>query len=318
MKVDDESDAKIFLTENSNLLSNHVVSDGSVTDNSADGSNESSIVSSGTHNGGTSSLLDEYGVSVKNWTDKVPIGLGLCPWAIKSRNKGRLRYVTCEGTTTEAVSNRILSEADELIRLKEVPPLTTTLIVCPNISLWNKDFQAFDKFVKSFEADGIFEEAHKDNHCSVTLVSFHPKFLRWHGVPLGVQVGSTVQSHKGMAGFRKSSEVYPATILETASHMFGQRKVKVQFHSDQKVQYVSVDWLKVRSTKNAANENRDCEIGPPLPENLMHRSPYPTIHLIRNQDLGSLCARDVSRVKRLNAQKFLRLGWEGIEKKMRK
>lgn len=44
----------------------------------------------------------------------------------------------------------------------------------------------------------------------------------------------------------------------------------------------------------------------------MHRSPYPTIHMIVNQDLASLCIRDVSRVKRLNAQRMAKIGWEGL------
>ena len=44
----------------------------------------------------------------------------------------------------------------------------------------------------------------------------------------------------------------------------------------------------------------------------MHRAPYPTIHLIRNEDLERLRARDVSRVKRNNARRMMELGWEGV------
>jgi hypothetical protein len=69
------------------------------------------------------------------------------------------------------------------------------------------------------------------------------------------------------------------------------------------------------------NNLKDCSadvcpykvIGPPLPDNAMHRSPHPTIHLIQNVDLGKLQARDVSRVKRKNAQSMMKLGWEGVE-----
>lgn len=48
----------------------------------------------------------------------------------------------------------------------------------------------------------------------------------------------------------------------------------------------------------------------------MHRSPYPLIHIIVNQDLASLCMRDVSRVKRLNAQRMAKLGWEELIDKL--
>ena len=34
--------------------------------------------------------------------------------------------------------------------------------------------------------------------------------------------------------------------------------------------------------------------------------------MIVNQDLASLCIRDVSRVKRLNAQRMAKIGWEGL------
>ena len=54
--------------------------------------------------------------------------------------------------------------------------------------------------------------------------------------------------------------------------------------------------------------NGDVDEGPPLPDNIMHRSPQPTIHLIRNTDLATLKARDVSRVKRMNAQRMMQLG----------
>jgi hypothetical protein len=51
----------------------------------------------------------------------------------------------------------------------------------------------------------------------------------------------------------------------------------------------------------------------PLPDNVMHRSPYPTIHIIVNRDLASLCIRDISRVKRMNAQRMAKLGWDGVD-----
>ena len=44
-----------------------------------------------------------------------------------------------------------------------------------------------------------------------------------------------------------------------------------------------------------------------LIDNLMHQTPYPTIHLIRNDDLVQLSLKDVSRVKRYNIQRMKKL-----------
>lgn len=70
-------------------------------------------------------------------------------------------------------------------------------------------------------------------------------------------------------------------------------------------QYVPTDWIDVPEGE---------EEGEPLPDNAMHRAPYPTVHVIANADLASLRARDVSRVKRINARRMAELGWEGLER----
>ena len=43
----------------------------------------------------------------------------------------------------------------------------------------------------------------------VTLVSFHPKFLRWRGLPDGISVGSIVQAHYGMIGQKSEQTADP-------------------------------------------------------------------------------------------------------------
>merc|ERR1739845_38263 len=106
---------------------------------------------------------------------------------------------------------------------------------------------------------------------------------------------------------RKSLITYPATIIDTSSSVFGMQKVKVRFHDSMREEYVPIDWF-VPSVNG---------VGAPLPDNAMHRSPHPTVHLIRNDDLITFCARDVSRVKRRNAVRMMKLGWEGVEKRLR-
>ena len=72
-------------------------------------------------------------------------------------------------------------------------------------------------------------------------------------------------------------------------------------------QYVPIDWFVV---------DDGAPRGRPLPDNAMHRAPFPTIHLIRNRDLATLRMCDVSRVKRKNAVRLMKLGWEGVEKRL--
>ena len=242
-------------------------------------------------------IEDKHSIEVSLWAERIPIGLGLCPWAIRARNHGNLR---CKSSTARKVSDiemQLRVEALELCR-EDIPPMTTTLLVCPYVIAFEQ-FVAFDDFVKRMEKRLMQLELDLE----VTLVSFHPKFLRWHGLPPGIKIGSEVRSFRAAAGiFQKSPDRFPAIVVETTNPAFGLRKIKVRFREDGAEQYVPVDWL------TTDDEMR----GLPLPDNAMHRAPYPTIHLIRDKDLGSLSARDVSRVKRMNSLRILQLGWDGL------
>ena len=264
----------------------------------------------------------KYAREVRKWAMKIPVGLGLCPWAGTATKRGLLRITTCDGDTPTAVSHVLEHEIKLLIDNcggTTPPPLSTTLLVCPHVTTW-VEFQPFDDFLQSIGKN--------NNKCMlpsgmtdlVTLVAFHPKFLRWHALPDDIGIGSTVQSHWGTFG-KKSVQTATATIIETNNIAFGLRKVKVRFHNvdlfgsgvdnRNQEQFVPTDWI------HASNEG--CAPLPlstrtQLPDNIMHQSPYPTIHVIVNQDLASLCIRDVSRVKRLNAQRMTKLGWEGLER----
>ena len=243
---------------------------------------------------------NECAAEVLAWAMKVPIGMGLCPWAGKSRNRGLLRIVACDCDRQGDAAEVLESEIESLIH-EGTPPLSTTLVVCPRVKAWH-DFRSFDEFVRSGIGNHLREVVIMER---VTLVAFHPNFSRWRCLPVGVDVGSTVQTHYGTFG-RKSASTAEATIIETNSSAFGLRKVKVRFRDAldglvRQDQYVPTDWIEF-----------PIELCAPLPDNAMHRAPYPTIHIIVNQDLASICVRDVSRVKRLNAQKIAKLGWEGL------
>lgn len=284
---------------------------------------------------------------VKKWTLQIPIGLGLCPWAAKSHNFGNLRYVTCSSETPQDV---VLCVQREIQRFSlhhdsVPPPWSTTLVVCPYVKEWNESFLMFDRFVSHDIWDHRFEEQ-DDTLCSsdeITLVAFHPNFLRWHSLPDTITVGSVVQSHYGIIG-KKSVETAPATIVETCNKAFGMRRVKVRFHDEEtndggaacndrrQDQYVPTDWISIQPNSNheddgsgnsdiitsdaAASSAPPSQRGQALPDNAMHQAPYPTIHIINNTDLASLSIRDISRVKRKNAHRMMKLGWDGVEKKL--
>ena len=232
------------------------------------------------------------------------MGLGLCPWAVKSERQGRLQIILCNLNEPAQVAEEVKSQAQALCA--RGLDLETVLLVCPNVVEWQKDYSAFECFLKSMQNQ--LQE-------TVTLVDFHPQFLKWRGLPLDIGVGSQIMANTGEV-FQQGSDFAPATILETHSRMFGRRKIKVRFHNQEgrkddqaairNERYVPIDWCVFSGPDGNTLK------GPPLPDNAMHRAPYPTIHLIQNQDLGKLRARDVSRVKRKNAELMMKMGWKGI------
>ncbi|CAB9531299.1 expressed unknown protein [Seminavis robusta] len=278
------------------------------SDESSEGTNEEDCATISSDEGtgisndsveATATSLDtSHATLVLRWTQQIPIRLGLCPWAMKSQSLRRLRCTTCLATSPADVAKQVISEVEMLCPQYGLDSGTdlawsTTLVVCPFVDAWNAEFGAFDGFVRSLSRDlqslslCDYDDPARSYELlqEVTLVAFHPRFLRWRALPACVDIGSTVQSHKGMGGFRKSTETFPATIIDTTTPVFGRRKIKIRFHHDSKEQYVPIDWIVFE---------QDQLLGEPLPDNAMHRAPYPTVHLIRNQDLASLCVRSVS------------------------
>jgi hypothetical protein len=350
---------------------------------------------------------DLYVRNVRRWVQRIPVGLGLCPWAVQSQHLGRIKYRTCLATTPCDVEDCINEEVRALVvsdddlgddngdgaeddddddddkkknqigsRRRRRRRLMTTLVICPNIGVWKDDYDTFNSFVQNLQSqqhkschyydqsggcvsnnnqqqqeEDLTNNKHhhhnttniESNHHQVTFVAFHPLFLRWRGLPDGITVGSVVQSHRRF-GLQKSQETMTATVIETGidnaiisnEHtktrrntvpVFGLRRVKVRFHEDNREQYVPTDWVVVTIkdfTEGSEDDgdynngkNNDAPQAPALPDNAMHRAPYPTIHLIHNSDLGKLQARDVSRVKRKNAQRMMKIGWDGVELRLK-
>ena len=266
---------------------------------------------------------------VRTWTEKVPIGMNLCPWAKLSHKKGRIRYVVASGEavrTPKQASDVVWKEIQRLLfvnknydkgnhncsfkQARSHLPWSTTLVICPDVEAWRTDYKTFESFVENLGTT-IEHHSHKtsvpDDTGRVTLVPFHPHFARWRGLPETIVTGSVVRCHRGLAGFSKSPEAYSATVVDLQPPGFGKRRVRVRFHEahlegrgwGNTEQCVPVDWV-VLEEEGGADKDR----WPLLPDNAMHRAPYPTIHILHNDDLQDLSIHDISRLKRRNAKRM--------------
>ena len=322
---------------------------------------------------------------VRNWIQRVPIGMNLCPWAIQSQSKHRIRYVNTDRSNgrIDDIEQLLVQEAKRLVQQQppRKEPYHTTLIICPHVIEWqgnnNNGYELFDTWVKEQQMQLNTNPNYHQLHNRITLVTFHPQFKKWYDLPKGITVGSQVYcSSKGIPGVHKKEifvtrddnkkvgknektsllYYYKATIIETNSKMFGKRKVKIRYDHDDSdneesddddddddecnnntttttnnnrnnkkrfEQYVPVDWLVFPTFDDDDNKEEDHHKDTAatstststttqqqpllLIDNMMHRTPYPTIHLINNVDLVHLSLRDVSRVKRHNIQRMMNL-----------
>ena len=174
-----------------------------------------------TCNGHDDDVSNKYVIQTRQWTERVPIGLGLCPWAGRSLRSGRLRVVACDAVVSENVGVFVLEEAKQLLcesAKAQEEEWTTTLVVCPHVGEWHEDFACFDRYVQALKDKLANIEDGPDigeTLDQITLVAFHPNFTRWHALPRNVDVGSLVRCHRGMCGFEKSQGVHLAKIIET-------------------------------------------------------------------------------------------------------
>lgn len=245
------------------------------------------------------------------WTNSVIVGLGLCPWATRAMDERRLRCVTCPADTPAAVECFIREEARRLC-VEGVQPLSNTLIICPNVEAW-KDFAAFEDWV-AWQQQGLVDDAaasqlRPEDHASLErchLVTFHPKFARWHGFPPDVDpIGTRIHSYYHEEDGQRSCETWPATVIEDDAEVVGVRRLGVEFQ-DGPEEIVPLEWTVQEGSR-----------GPLLPDNAMHRAPFPTLHLIRRadtdslqQDSGGLDA--IWEMASRNSQHMAKIGWEGV------
>jgi len=201
---------------------------------------------------------------VQSWLDRTVIDLGLCPWAAKALRHERVRYITCEATRPDLVARVVRGEAKKL-RRGYAQLWATTLVVCPHA--WPDDFAGFDDWISnSSDLNGLDD--------MVSLVGFHPQFERWHALDPSVAPGSRVVSHFEETDGRRSWRPLPAQVLTTDAQTVGARRISIRFADDGVEQWVPLEWVL-----------RPAITDVPVPDNFMHRSPSPVIHLIQRRDL---------------------------------
>ena len=112
--------------------------------------------------------MNEIEAAVRQWLERVVIGLNLCPFAARPVLGGRVRvFVSAATTELDLLTDLQL----ELARLDETPvaQLETTLVVAPQMLADFLDYNDFldraDELLQSFEWDGTYQVA-----------SFHPQY----------------------------------------------------------------------------------------------------------------------------------------------
>ena len=112
--------------------------------------------------------MTDIETTVRQWLDRVVIGLNLCPFAARPVRGGQVRvFISAATTELELLTDLQL----ELAKLDETPPaqLETTLIVVPQMLQDFLDYNDFldraDELLQGFEWDGTYQVA-----------SFHPHY----------------------------------------------------------------------------------------------------------------------------------------------
>ena len=164
--VDGESSSSSDESLESDSTCSTNISEESSTKNGNKSSSSSEVSFKGQSNKSDKSPNDEtigddhdvYASSVREWTQRVPIGMNLCPWAKLSHKDGRIKYTTCLVNTPKEASEVVWREIENLLgssttsdeRNHSLPPWSTTLVICPHVTEWENDYTIFESFVKNF------------------------------------------------------------------------------------------------------------------------------------------------------------------------
>ncbi|CAJ1451809.1 unnamed protein product [Effrenium voratum] len=79
---------------------------------------------------------DDHAVAVRNWLQKLVIGMNFCPWAKSVNEDNGIKVVTSLATTEDEVLSDLKREAAWLPVGEAKTKPTTTLVVCPYVAPW--------------------------------------------------------------------------------------------------------------------------------------------------------------------------------------
>lgn len=205
---------------------------------------------------------NQHAVAVQKWLDDVVIGLGFCPWASPAEEAGGIRIATSSSTTSAEVFDDLVQEAKGLWvdRLKS----KTTLLVCPNVKAWNRDFRYFHAFY-SWYLDGGFALAES----GIKVVPFHPKFAL---LPQGPESGDFVMV-PGPDGQDAGATVIEKNVGKDEA---GEYCMAVRFANGEEglIRHASV-------MAQSSDKSSDAD----LCRDFTSRAPRPVLHLLRLPDL---------------------------------
>lgn len=104
--------------------------------------------------------------AVSQWVDTLVVGMNLCPFAKRELVKDRVRFISTDVTTEEALL--VLLQA-ELELLNSDPSIETTLLIHPEVLQDFYDFNDFlyftDRLLVEMDLEGIYQ-----------IANFHPNY----------------------------------------------------------------------------------------------------------------------------------------------
>lgn len=217
---------------------------------------------------------NRHSVPVRKWLDDVVIGLGFCPWASPADEAQGIRVVTSKSTSSREVFEDLIQEAKDL--WAEFLPqgqagrtnqgmAKTTLLVCPNVKAWNRDFRYFHSFY-TWHLDSGFALAEP---LGIKVVPFHPDFAL---LSRGPETGDHIMV-PGPDGQDAS-----AIVLEknAGKDEAGEYCMAVRFANGDEglIRHASV---MAKSSDQSSDDD--------LCRNFTSRAPRPVLHLLRLPDL---------------------------------
>lgn len=109
---------------------------------------------------------DDSSLAVRNWVETCVVGMNLCPFAKRELVKNRVRFVTTDATTEEALLQALQAELE---LLNTDPSVETTLLIHPKVL---QNFYDYNNFLESADAlvlDMALEGTYQ-------IASFHPDY----------------------------------------------------------------------------------------------------------------------------------------------